>query len=116
VPKSKLISAEPTKGAASQEELIKLHEKIEDLKLVRKATVEYLFAQEFVLSYLLLLQDNSFGSIFSLLDQLKKVTSKKIKMDDRLPRSAYFYLNNTIDLREGKEEEKAETSTSELKK
>jgi hypothetical protein len=36
------------------------------------------------------------------------VTSKKIKMDDRLPRSAYFYLNNTIDLREGKEEEKAE--------
>jgi hypothetical protein len=55
VPKSKLISAEPHTRGASQEELIKLHERIEDLKLVRKATVEYLFAQEFVLSYLLLL-------------------------------------------------------------
>lgn len=78
-----------------------LNQKIEDLELVRKATAEYLFAQEFVLSYLLLLHDDSFGSIFSLLDKLKE-KSKKNKVDDRLPRSAYFYLNNTIDLREDK--------------
>lgn len=55
-----------------------------------------------MLSYLLLLHDDSFGSIFSLLDKLKE-KSKKNKVDDRLPRSAYFYLNNTIDLREEKE-------------
>ena len=33
-----------------------------------------------------------------------KEKSKKNKVDDRLPRSAYFYLNNTIDLREDKVE------------
>lgn len=52
---------------------------------------------------MLLLHDDSFGSIFSLLDKLKE-KSKKNKVDDRLPRSAYFYLNNTIDLREDKVE------------
>jgi hypothetical protein len=86
-----------------------------DLELVRKATSEYLFAQEFVLSYLLLLHDDSFGSIFSLLDKLKE-KSKKNKVDDRLPRSAYFYLNNTIDLREDKLVEELIVENEEKKK
>lgn len=41
-------------------------------------------------------------------------------MDDRLPRSAYFYLNNTIDLREGKDleptEARASASANDIKK
>jgi hypothetical protein len=37
-----------------------------------------------------------------------KVKGRKSRLNDAaLPRSAYFYLNNTIDLRDGREMEKA---------
>ena len=81
--------------------------KIDNLELVRKATIEYLFAQEFVLSHILLLHDETFGTLSNVLANIK-VKGRKSRLNDAaLPRSAYFYLNNTIDLRDGREMEKA---------
>jgi hypothetical protein len=50
----------------------------------------------------LLLHDEAFPSISSLVDKLKARGRKTKHLDSKLPRSAYFYMNNTIDLRDGK--------------
>ena len=73
------------------------------MELVKKSTIEYLFAQEFVLSYIILIHDETFGTLKNVLEKIKLKGKKSKLCDVVIPRSAYFYLNNTIDLRDGKE-------------